>query len=184
MKQTWQKKPKKTQHFLLKFYFLQKSYSIKSSLDSELSPKAEQNYKKGTGHCLSLRFYLPIFFFHPWTHTLHSHSQQCYHSCHSAIPSLGAALHNHERGVPHTFSCFWVSLIHSYISQIILENRSIVHTTVIIDITELSFRGKKKQVLFAVFAMWVIHFFTVAGKVLANVVRNVTHSTLDLFGPA
>lgn len=46
MKQTWQKKPKKTQHFLLKFYFLQKSYSIKSSLDSELSPKAELNYKQ------------------------------------------------------------------------------------------------------------------------------------------
>lgn len=46
MKQTWQKKPKKTQHFLLKFYFLQKSYSIKSSLDSELSSKAEQNYKQ------------------------------------------------------------------------------------------------------------------------------------------
>lgn len=48
---------------------------------------------------------------------------------------------------------------------------------------ELSFKGKKKQLLIAVFAMWVIDFFTVAGKVLTNVVRNVTHSTLDLFGP-
>lgn len=104
MKQTWQKKSQKYQHFLLKFCFLQNSYSIKS-LDRELSPKSEQNYKQ-VQDTVFLSDFTSQSFSSILEHTLcSSHSHQCYHSCHNAIPSLGESLHNHEREVPHTFSC-------------------------------------------------------------------------------